>query len=40
MPIFDHNTRLLTGRWKIPLKALPIQHDERLSTIGSLPTVG
>ncbi|UJR30693.1 hypothetical protein I4U23_018214 [Adineta vaga] len=40
MPIFDHRTRLLTGRWRLPLKSLPIQHDERLSIISTLSNFG
>jgi hypothetical protein len=39
LPLFDHKNRLLSGRWKVPLKALPIQHAESLGIINSLPTV-
>ncbi|CAF1056579.1 unnamed protein product [Adineta ricciae] len=40
MPIFDYKNSLLTGRWRISLKSLPIQHDERVSVISSLPNFG
>ncbi|CAF1256688.1 unnamed protein product [Adineta steineri] len=40
MPIFDYKNRLLVGRWKTPLKSLPIQHDERLSIINTYSNFG
>ncbi len=39
LPLFDHRNRLLSGRWKVPLKALPIQQNENLRTINTLPSV-
>ncbi|CAF1040313.1 unnamed protein product, partial [Rotaria magnacalcarata] len=40
IPLFDNRNRLLSGRWKIPLKALPIQHDASFPVIATLPTFG
>jgi hypothetical protein len=39
LPLFDNKNRLLSGRWKVPLKALPIHHTENLAMIDTLPTV-
>ncbi len=39
LPLFDHRNRLLSGRWKVPLKALPIQQNESLRMINTLPSV-
>jgi hypothetical protein len=39
IPLFDHKNRLLSGRWKIPLKTLPIHQDETFAVINTLPTV-
>lgn len=39
LPLFDNKNRLLSGRWKVPLKALPIHHDESLAIISTYPTV-
>lgn len=39
LPLFDTRNRLLSGRWKVPLKALPIQHDASFPVISTLPTV-
>ena len=39
LPLFDNKNRLLSGRWKVPLKSLPIHHDESLAIISTLPTV-
>ena len=39
LPLFDQKNRLLAGRWKVPLKTLPIQHDESLAVISTLPSV-
>ena len=39
LPLFDNKNRLLSGRWKVPLKALPIHHTESLAIIDKLPTV-
>lgn len=38
LPLFDNKNRLLSGRWKVPLKALPIHHDESLAIISTYPT--
>ena len=37
--LFDNKNRLLSGRWKVPLKALPIAFNESLAIISTLPTV-
>lgn len=37
--LFDQKNRLLSGRWRIPLKALPVSQNESLATISRLPTV-
>ena len=39
IPLFDHKNRLASGRWKVPLRALPIQQDESFANISTLPTV-
>jgi hypothetical protein len=39
LPLFDTKNRLLSGRWKVPLKAIPIHHGESLAIISTLPTV-
>ena len=39
LPLFDTKNRLLSGRWKVPLKATPIHHSESLAVISTLPTV-
>ncbi len=39
LPLFDNKNRLLSGRWKVPLKATPIHHSENLAIIRTLPTV-
>ncbi len=39
LPLFDHRNRLLSGRWKVPLKTLPIQQNENLRMINTLPSV-
>lgn len=39
LPLFDNKNRLLSGRWKVPLRALPIHHSESLAVISTLPTV-
>lgn len=39
LPLFDQKNRLMSGRWKVPLKALPIQHDESLAVISTLSSV-
>ncbi|CAF3588201.1 unnamed protein product [Rotaria socialis] len=40
IPLFDNRNRLLSGRWKVPLKMLPIQHDASFPVIATLPTFG
>ena len=40
IPLFNHKKRLLSGRWKIPLRNLPIHQDESFAVISTLPTVG
>lgn len=40
IPLFDHKNRLLSGRWKTPLKKLPIYQDESFAVISTFPTVG
>ena len=39
LPLFNNKNRLLSGRWKVPLIALPIHHDESLAIISTYPTV-
>lgn len=38
-PLFDQKNRVLSGRWKVPLLALPIQHEESLAVASTFPTV-
>ncbi|CAF1028852.1 unnamed protein product [Rotaria sp. Silwood1] len=40
LPLFDHKNRLLSGRWKVPLRSLPILHNESFPSINTLPTFG
>ncbi|CAF4022593.1 unnamed protein product [Rotaria sp. Silwood2] len=40
LPLFDHKSRLLSGRWKVPLRSLPIFHNESFPNINKLPTFG
>ncbi len=37
--LFDAKNRLLSGRWKLQLKKLPIQSDANVNTLNSLPDV-
>jgi hypothetical protein len=39
LPLFDHRNRLLSGRWKVPLKSLPINQNESFAVINTLPSV-
>ena len=39
IPLFDSNNRLLSGRWKIEFKSLPIKSDASLSNMTSFPEV-
>ena len=39
LPLFDTKNRLLSGRWKVPLKAVPIHHSDSLAVISTLPSV-
>ncbi|CAF0754070.1 unnamed protein product [Didymodactylos carnosus] len=40
IPLFDHKNRLLSGRWKVPLRSLPILYDATLGIINTFPTAG
>ncbi|CAF1335818.1 unnamed protein product [Rotaria sordida] len=40
LPLFDNKNRLLSGRWKVPLKELPIRQHESFPAISRLPTFG
>ncbi|CAF1037877.1 unnamed protein product, partial [Didymodactylos carnosus] len=40
IPLFDRNNRLLNGRWKVPMRSLPMQCDASLAIINTLPTDG
>ncbi|CAF2517747.1 unnamed protein product [Rotaria sp. Silwood2] len=40
LALFDNKNRLYSGRWKVPLKALPIRQDESLAVISRAPTFG
>lgn len=37
--LFDPQNRLSSGRWKLPLKKLPIESDTPMNIISSLPDV-
>ena len=37
--LFDAKNKFMTGRWKLPLKRLPIQSDTQINALGSLPNV-
>jgi hypothetical protein len=37
--LFDAKNRLLSGRWKLQLKKLPIQSDVNMNVLNSLPDV-
>ena len=37
-PLFDQKNRVLSGRWKVPLKAPPVLHDESLAAIRTMPS--
>lgn len=39
LPLFDTKNRLLSGRWKVPLKSVPIHHGDSLAVISTLPSV-
>ena len=39
IPLFDFKNRLLTGRWRMPLKMLPIKSEANLSSFNSFPSV-
>ncbi|KAI0225502.1 hypothetical protein LSAT2_023748 [Lamellibrachia satsuma] len=40
IPLFDDQSRLNAGRWRVKLKALPIQHDISFSQINNIPQFG
>lgn len=37
--LFDSKNRLMNGRWKLPLKRLPIQSETSVNALNSLPKV-
>jgi hypothetical protein len=39
IPLFDFKNRLLTGRWRMPLKSLPIKSDTNLSNFSGFQSV-
>jgi hypothetical protein len=39
IPLFDSKNRLLSGRWKVNLKMLPIKSDANINVLDSLPEV-
>ena len=39
IPLFDFKNRLLTGRWRMPLKMLPIKSEANLSSFNTFPSV-
>ena len=39
IPLFDHKKRLSSGRWKVPLRTLPIRQDDDLALINTLAKV-
>ena len=39
IPLFDSKNRLLSGRWRTPLKNLPIKSDVQLNVLESLVNV-
>ena len=39
IPLFDSKNRLLSGRWKVNLKMLPIKSDATINILDSLPEV-
>lgn len=38
-PLFDNKNRLISGRWKVPIKKLPVLFHETLATVKNLPSV-
>ncbi|CAF4564929.1 unnamed protein product [Rotaria sp. Silwood1] len=40
LALFDSKNRLCSGRWKVPLKALPVRQDDSLAVISRVPTFG
>lgn len=40
LQLFDSKNRLLSGRWKLPLKRLPIQSDTHVDSLNTLPPFG
>lgn len=39
IPLFDFRNRLLSGRWRIPLKVLPIKSELNMAAINQIPKV-
>lgn len=39
LPLFDSQNRLASGRWKVPLKVVPVDHTESLATFTTRPSV-
>ena len=39
LPLFDNQNRLASGRWKVPLKAHPLDPTESLAVISTRPSV-
>lgn len=39
IPLFDGKNRLLSGRWRAPLKILPIKSDLPINSLNSIPDV-
>ncbi|CAF3532536.1 unnamed protein product [Rotaria sordida] len=40
LALFDNKNRLFSGRWKVPLKTVPILQDESLAITSRAPTYG
>ena len=39
LPLFDPQNQLLTGRWKMPLRQLPLKSEAAFSSISTVPQV-
>jgi len=39
-PLFDDQSKLNTGRWRVKFRTLPIQHDIPFKAINNIPQVG
>ncbi|XP_070562568.1 uncharacterized protein [Ptychodera flava] len=40
LPLFDEQIRVLTGRWKSPLRVTPVRPDISFDALGSVPQLG